>query len=343
MVTADRASGAVAWEAAMRTIGWGMIGCGDVTEVKSGPGFQKAAGSRLVAVMRRNGALAEAYARRHGVPRWYDRAEALIADPEVDAIYIATPPDLHRLYTLLAARAGKPVYVEKPMALTFAECQEMLEACRAAGQPLLVAYYRRALPRYLKVAELVQGGAIGEPRAVTVALYKPHQSPPAGQTDWRVDPAVAGGGRFVDMACHTLDFLDHVLGPIRTATGLARNQAGLYAAEDIVAGAFEFASGVEGCGLWWFTGPLDLDRTEILGTRGRVAFSSFDESPVLLQVGAETRAFSIPNPPHVQQPLIQTVVDQLNGAGVCPSTGETAARTSWVMDQILADYRGGGA
>jgi predicted dehydrogenase len=324
----------------MKTIGWGIIGCGDVTEVKSGPGFQKAKNSRLVAVMRRNGDLAKDYARRHGVPRWTDRAEALIEDPEVDAVYVATPPYAHQAYTLMAARAGKPVYVEKPMAMSFAECGTMIETCRAARVPLLVAYYRRALDRYLKVKEIVDAGQIGQPRAVTIALYRPHVPAPPGRVDWRVDPALSGGGRFVDMACHSLDFLDYVLGPIRAARGVAANQAGLYRAEDIVAAAFEFESGVEGTGLWWFASPIAVDRTEILGTGGRVAFSSFDESPILLQSGSGTTELAIPNPPHVQQPLIQTVVNQLNGVGRCPSTGETAARTSWVMDQVLASYYG---
>jgi predicted dehydrogenase len=143
------------------------------------------------------------------------------------------------------------------------------------------------------------------------------------------------------MACHTLDFLDFVLGPIQAARGLSANQAGLYAAEDTVAAAFRFASGVEGTGLWWFTSGTDVDRTEILGTRGRVAFSSFDESPVELSVGGEVQAFPIPNPRHVQQPLIQSVVDALTGKGACPSTGETALRTTWVMEQILAAHPDG--
>jgi len=324
----------------MRTIGWGIIGCGDVTEIKSGPGFQKANHSRLVAVMRRSGDLAKDYARRHGVPKWYDRAEALIADPDVDAIYIATPPYAHKDYTLMAARAGKPVYVEKPMAMRFAECQAMFEACRGAGVPLFVAYYRRALPRFLKVKEIVEGGLIGPPRAVTVALYRPHMPPAAGTSDWRVDPALAGGGRFVDMGSHTLDFLDYVLGPIRTAHGAAVNQTHSYPAEDAVAAAFEFDSGVPGTGLWWFASPIAVDRTEILGAHGRVTFASFDNLPVLLETGDGTTEFAIPHPAHVQQPLIQTVVDHLNGAGPCPSTGESAARTTRVMDQILAAYYG---
>jgi predicted dehydrogenase len=315
-----------------------MIGCGSVTEVKSGPGFQKAEGSRLVAVMRRNGRLAKDYALRHGVPKWYDSAEALITDPEVDAIYVATPPYAHKDYTRMAARAGKPAYVEKPMGMRFSECRTMIELCRAAGVPLFVAYYRRALPLFLKVKEIVDAGLIGQPRAVTVALYRPDVPSPGRTSDWHVDPAVAGGGRFVDMGCHTLDFLDYVLGPIRTASGLVTNQTKLYPVEDTVAAVFEFESGVEGAGLWWFASPIAVDRTEILGTRGRVSFASFDDGPVVLEAGGEISEFAIPHPPHVQQPLIQTVVDQLNGLGQCPSTGETAARTTWVMDQILASY-----
>jgi predicted dehydrogenase len=140
------------------------------------------------------------------------------------------------------------------------------------------------------------------------------------------------------MGSHTLDFLDYLLGPIRTARGLATNQAKRYTAEDTVAAAFEFESGVEGSGLWWFDSPTLVDRTEILGTRGRVAFASFDEAPVLLQIGSETTEFTIPHPPHVQQSLIQTVVDHLNGVGRCPSTGETAIRTTRVLDEILASY-----
>src|SRR5512136_2500423 len=177
----------------MKTIRWGIIGCGNVTEVKSGPGFQKANNSQLVAVMRRNGALAKDYAERHGVRKWYDDANALIADPDVDAVYIATPPASHKEHTLAVARAGKPVYVEKPMAMNYAECEEMIEACRSAGVKLFVAYYRRALPRFLKVKGLVESGVIGQVRSVMVSLYMP---PAPDELDpshlpWRVLPEIS--------------------------------------------------------------------------------------------------------------------------------------------------------
>lgn len=319
-----------------KEIRWGIIGCGDVTEVKSGPGFQKAGGSRLVAVMRRNAELARDYAQRHGVPKWYDDAGALIDDPQVDAVYIAAPPALHKPYTLAVARAGKPVYVEKPMALNFEECREMITACEKAGVPLFVAYYRRALPRFLRIKSLLADGAIGEIRFVSVCFYK--EAAPrdlAGENHWRVDPQIAGCGYFCDLASHMFDILQYFLGEITAAKGYVANQLRLYEAEDMVSGVFSFASGVQGAGVWNFNAFADQDRTEIVGEKGKIAFSTFGEEPLELQTGAVTRKFDIKNPPHIQQPLIQMIVDQLLGKGESPSTGHTAAGTSWVMDQIL--------
>ncbi len=321
----------------MSHIRWGIIGCGDVTEVKSGPGFQLARNSSLTAVMRRNGALARDYAERHGVAAWYDDADALIADPNVDAIYVATPPSSHKEYALRAARAGKPVYVEKPMALDYAECQAMIEACASAGVPLFVAYYRRALPRFLKIKELLERGAIGTVRCVAITFYQPLRADELDPANlpWRVLPEIAGGGRFVDLAAHQLDFLDFALGPIATVQGMAANQAGHFPAEDIVSGAFAFESGVQGSGVWCFTAFDNLDRTEIVGDRGKITFSTFGEDPVELTTPDGTTHFAIANPRHIQQPLIQTVVDDILGAGRCPSTGVSGARTSWVMDHML--------
>ncbi len=325
----------------MNTVRWGIIGCGDVTEVKSGPAFQKARGSSLVAVMRRNGALAEDYARRHGVPRYYDDAEALIRDPDVDAIYVATPPSSHRLYTEMAAARGKPVYVEKPMATTGADCEAMRSACAEAGVPLFAAYYRRALPRFLQIRALLADGAVGDPVAVVVT----HLSPPTGSESaslpgWRVSPEIAGGGYFVDLGSHTLDLLDFLLGPVQRAEGSAANRAGLYPAEDLVTARLTFASGVQGVGVWSFSSAERREQVEIFGTRATLRFSVFADAPVALsREGVEEVLPHVPHPPHVQQPLIQTVVDALMGRGTCPSTGESAARTSHVIDSLLADHR----
>jgi len=325
----------------MKTIRWGIIGCGDVTEVKSGPGFQNAKNSQLVAVMRRNGDLAKDYALRHNVPKWYDDAQKVIDDPEVDAIYIATPPAFHEEYTLRCAKAGKPVYVEKPMARNFKECTAMIDACKNAGVPLFVAYYRRTLDRFNKIKELIDSGKIGEVRLVTVVLYrKPiERDPKSGEFPWRVIPQIAGGGEFLDLASHTLDVLDYILGPIKEAVGYADNQAKLYEAEDIVTASLSFESGARGTGAWCFSSFSNYDMNEIVGSLGKISFSTYGEEPILLTTIEGTTQIHIIKPVYIQQQLIQVVVNELNGVGVSPSNGISAARTTWIMDEILKNYR----
>lgn len=316
-----------------KTIRWGIIGVGDVCEVKSGPGFQKVENSELVAVMRRDGDKARDFAERHGVPKWYDDGSALINDPDVDAVYIATPPHVHREYTEQVAKAGKPVYVEKPMATSFADCQAMISACADAGVPLWVAYYRRTLPRFRKVKELIDSGAIGDINTLSITLRKPPVDVSDG-VPWRVQSDISGGGVFVDVGVHTLDFMDYALGPIKSVSGATANHGGLYSAEDNVVAHFTFESGVTGVGLWHFNSPDSFDENVIVGTKGTIAFSSFTTDPIVLNTAEGEQSFPIDNPPHVQQPLIQTIVDELNGIGTCPSTGVSGARTTWVTDQI---------
>jgi predicted dehydrogenase len=320
------------------TVRWGIIGCGDVTEVKSGPGFQKAAGSQLVAVMRRNGSLAADYARRHGVPRWYDSAEALIADPGVDAVYIATPPDSHASYALAAAAAGKPAYVEKPMARHGAECDAMVEAFARASLPLFVAYYRRRLPSFLKVEELLRAGAIGTVTGVSYRLAEPHH---LKADQWRTDAAVAGAGHFLDLASHALDLLDYLLGPLRDVAGVAANVASAYAPEDAVALSFRTEAGAPGAMACNFASALRDDTMRIAGTGGEISFTVFRSEPLKWEGASGVRVFDLPYPQHVGQPLIQSMVDDLLGRGSCPSTGESARRTSRVMDKALEQYYGG--
>lgn len=321
----------------MNKIRWGIIGCGDVTEVKSGPALYKTRDSELVAVMRRDADKARDYAKRHGVARWYDRADALIGDPAVDAVYIATPPDTHAHYTAQVAQAGKPVYVEKPMARNYGECLAMLNACRRAGVPLFVAYYRRALPAFLKVKSLVAEGSIGAVRFVSIALCQPAAEDP-NDLPWRVIPAISGGGYFFDLASHQLDFLDFLLGPIAHASGHATNQAKRYRAEDAVAASFAFESGALGSGVWNFAADRRRDRIEIVGDEGQIAFSTFAFTPVELTTNGGSQTFAMDPPEHVQQPLIQTIVNALLQRGECPSTGASAARTSRVMDQIVRGH-----
>jgi predicted dehydrogenase len=318
------------------TIRWGIIGCGDVCEVKSGPGFAKAAGSALSVVMRRDGAKARDFAERHGVPRWTEDARSVIEGDDVDAVYIATPVDTHASYALAVAAAGKPCYVEKPMARNQAECQRMVEAFEEAGVPLFVAYYRRALPRFVEARRLIGSGHLGQIVGVSLRYTEPrHRQAPRDPLPWRLVAGRSGGGIFFDLGSHMLDAVDFLLGPLTNVQGAARNLASAYDVEDTVAMRFEIGDGVPGLGYWCFSADQRDDRIVIDGTKGRISLQAFTGSELVMASATDRRRVDHPDPTHIQQPLIQ------RGKGEAASTGASAARTAAVMDAVTAGYYGG--
>ena len=323
----------------MKIINWGIIGCGDVCEKKSGPSFYKIEYSNLEAVMRRDQDKVKDYAMRHKVDKYYTDADQLIADPQVNAVYIATPPNTHMQYAIKAMQAGKPVYVEKPMGMTSAECEEMIRTSETTNQKLFVAFYRRALPYFLKVKELLESGVIGNVLTVEVKQYRSPRVSDLTSSDhtWRVNKDIAGEGYFYDLAPHTLDILDFLLGEITDAKGFLANLGQFYEVKDTISAILKFKSGVIGSGRWCFvtSAQTDVDSIIITGTKGEIRFSTFAFSPILLLSDTVSESFDIPSPEHIQQPLIQTIVDELRGVGKCPSTGVSGARTSRVMDLIL--------
>ena len=326
----------------MDQVNWGIIGCGNVTEKKSGPAFNKVEGSKLVSVMRRNNAKAEDYARRHGVPKFYSDASLLIRDSEVNAVYIATPPDTHATFAIEAMKAGKAVYVEKPMARTIVECEEMNRVSEETGQPLFVAYYRRRLPVFLKIKELVDNKVIGDIKYLHVQLHnplRPEEIDPDKNPGWRVFPAISGGGHFHDLAAHQFDYLEYLLGPIKEAKGISLNQTGHYPADDMVTATFLFESGVTGTGSWCFSVHENLksDTTVIIGSAGKMTFSFFEHQDIMVEKSDGSQEnYHIPHPENIQQPLIKTIVDQLLGKGESPSTGKTGIRSTMIMEWITS-------
>ena len=326
----------------MKAVGWGIIGCGNVTEVKSGPAFWKIPDSTLVAVMRRDARLAHDYARRHGVSKWYADADELIADPDVTAVYIATPVGSHLEYALKVCAVGKPCYVEKPMARNATEAHIMVEAFKAANLPLFVAYYRRGLARFLKVRELVTSGALGTLTDVSFR-YASTARQNVGELPWRLKAELSGGGLIMDVGCHTLDIIDFIAGPLTDVTGAATNMASVYEVEDNVTMQFRLPSGGRGAASWNFVSAQAEDSIVFSGTQGRITISTFGQEPVKLEKGKDIEWFDLPHPPHVQKPLIGMIVDQLLGRGGCSSTGEAALRTTILLDRVLESYYGGRA
>lgn len=327
----------------MKQIKWGFIGCGEVVEKKSGPAFSSIDGSSVVAVMSRTQSRAKAYAISHNIKRYYTDAQELIDDPEVNAVYIATPPSSHATYAIMAMHAGKPVYVEKPLAASYDDCARVNRVSEQTGIPCFVAYYRRCLPYFKKVKDIIDSGELGKVVSVQVRFAAPprkYDDEKGEKRPWRIVRDIAGGGYFYDMAPHQLDLLQELFGVIVDANGICSNMGGLYDVEDSVSACFKFENGLPGSGSWCFVGHESAteDRIEIIGENGMLCFSVFDYKPINLITKNGKSTISVANPSFVQQPLIKKVVESLQGKTSCTATSFSATPVNWVMDRILGKF-----
>ncbi len=322
-----------------RIIQWGMIGCGNVTEKKSAPSFNKIENSRLVAVGNRTSKKAEDYAKRHGVPTWHHDPFEVIHDPAVHIVYISTPPGSLMYYALDSIKAGKPVYIEKPMALNHEECRIINEAAQKEGVPVFVAYYRRSLEYFRQVKEVIDSGRLGRIQHINIQQYFAAREEDFNREalPWRVKPEDSGGGYFHDLGCHALDILFYIFGDPVSVSGFKTNVGGLYEPEDTLVTTLMLPNNLLVAGSWSFVTPENYlkDLVEVIGDKGMMKFSIFSFNPITLMQDGQQESISILQPENIQMPLIQTIVSELIGEGTCPSTGQTAAMTSKVMDQIL--------
>ena len=322
----------------MEKIKWGFIGCGEVTKYKSGPAFQKIEDSEVVAVMSRDIQKAKDYAVERGISKWYDDASSLVNDPDVNAVYIATPPSSHATYAVMAMKAGKPVYIEKPMAVTYEECCRINRISKETGVPCFVAYYRRYLPYFQKVKQLVEDGVIGNIANIQIRFaVPPRDLDYSGKQPWRLQPDIAGGGYFYDLAPHQLDMIQYIFGIILEASGYKANRGGLYKVEDSISACFQFESGLVGSGSWCFVAQESAreDCIVAIGDKGTISFSIYTYEPIRIYTGGKCEEIIVENPLYVQQPIIQAVVDHLLDHKTCSCDGESATLTNWVMDKIL--------
>ena len=324
----------------MKQINWGFIGCGEVTEKKSGPAFNEVEGSQVVAVMSRSENKARSYAERHHIRKWYTDAQELIDDPDVNAIYIATPPSSHATFAIMAMRAGKPVYIEKPLAASYNDCIRINRISEQTGVPCFVAYYRRYLPYFQKVKEIIENGTIGKVINVQIRFSVPPRDldyKNEKELPWRLQPDIAGGGYFYDLAPHQIDLLQNIFGVITRAHGYPANRAHLYKAEDTVSACFFFENGVTGSGSWCFVGHESAkeDRIEVIGDKGSLSFSVFTYEPIVLITSEGKLSITVPNPSYVQLPMIKHVIEHLQGIGHCDCTSISATPVNWVLDRVL--------
>jgi predicted dehydrogenase len=310
----------------MKTIRWGILGCGDVAEKKGGPALYQATNSELVAVMRRDKAKAIDFATRHGAKRAYDNVGNLLSDPEIDAVYIATPPHLHCEQTILCAQAGKHVLCEKPMALNSEECEKMITACENAGVFLHIAYYRRFWPKFVALKAAIGAGKIG-----TILGARLLMTTKAAHTGWRVDPQTSGGGHIVDVGSHRLDMLTHLLGEIESVHGFSENLLAHHAAENDTALAIKFTSGVLASAAFHFHTTPSQDILEIYGSSGTAVCNPFDGNT--LKINDQEQTFTTPTPTHL--PFVENLLRIYRGEQVPHVTGLEGAKATYLLDAVL--------
>lgn len=320
----------------MEIINWGIIGCGDVTEKKSGPAFNKVGNSRLLAVMRRDAVKASDYASRHQVPKWFTDPAQLINDPAINAIYIATPPSSHEQYTIQSIAAGKHVYVEKPMAMNAVSAQKMTNAANKENVKLVVAHYRREQPLFKKIKQLIDSNYIGEIKFVKLQYYKKafsQEEMGVPKNIWRLDSSISGGGLFHDIAPHQLDLMIYFFGGIQNANGLSVNKKNPNA-DDVVAGNILFENGIVFNGVWCFcVDPnKEIDLCEIIGSDGSIIFPVFEHKMIKVSKKNKTYSFIFNPLEHVQEPMIKATVNYFLGRGPNPGSGENGIEVMRLLD-----------
>jgi predicted dehydrogenase len=319
----------------MEKICWGIIGCGNVTEVKSGPAFNKVEHSSLIAVSRRDPDKLADYVKRHDIPLSFTNALDLIQSEKINAIYIATPPDVREAYAIEAMQLGKPVYLEKPMALNLAACKRLKAVSEKLGIKLSVAHYRRNLPLFMEVKNILEQGDIGAIKEVQITMLKKTDKAAKDPSNWRVDPSIAGGGYFYDLAPHQIDLVFYFFGKPKSFSGISTNKAGLYKAEDFVQGTIELENGIVCKGLWDFSiNGEEKDEFLIIGEKGTIRFPVFG---LFIEVESNGQVKTIPfeAPKHNQQNHIQAVVNYFLGKGENPCSAEDAILSMEVMESFV--------
>ncbi len=325
------------------TVTWGLIGCGDVTEIKSGPGLYKATGSKLAAVYNRTYDKAVDYAKRHNIVKVYKSAAELVADPEIDIVYIATPPVSHTELAALCLNAGKIPYIEKPVANSYNECLQIKKLAEEKGLPVYAAFYRRGVEKFLKIKELLDNKAIGDIRYIqivqTTGIAQDELDPQ--NLPWRVIPEISGGGKFLDMAVHILDTLAMFFGEYAELQGTVSNNGGYYPADDTVVATFTFKCGITGSGSWCYVADKDTNEVQIIGSRGRICYDGLSAKSFTLEQDGEVETFSFTVPEHASMPYQQAIVDELLGKQQSKANFNQSINIVEMTDMLYNKYRGG--
>jgi predicted dehydrogenase len=316
---------------------WGLIGAGDIVRKRVGEALRSGRGSELVAVSRARIDLLEPFARDVGARRWHADWRDLVIDPDVDAVYVATPVHLHAEQTIAAAEAGKHVLCEKPMAMDVSQCDRMIAACRQARVRLGIAYYRHFYPAVIRIGQLIVSGAIGEPVLAQMIASEPFDPRPGAPRYWLVQQSRSGGGPMADFGCHRLEVLRHLLGPVSRVRSVVANVALDREVEDTAVALLQFERGA--CAMVAVTNAAAerQDTLAIFGTRGSIHVASLNAGEIVVRTGAGDSAEVHPPATNVHVPLVEEFVDAVRN-GRDPAVDGTVGRAiAAIQDEIYAD------
>jgi len=319
-------------------VGWGLVGCGDIAAKRVAAALARAEGSALVTVARARAALSAEFAERHGARRWHADWRGVLADPEVDAVYLATPVHLHAEQAVAAAEAGKHVLCEKPMALETAGCERMIAAARAHGVRLGVAYYRHHYRVIARLRELLASGEIGEPVLAQAQAYEPFDPGPDHPRAWLMRRSESGGGPMADFGCHRIEVLLDLLGPVTEVHGLADNvRFREREVEDTCVAHLRFRSGAVAVLAVTHAAAEPRDTLEIFGTRGSARVSVLNQGALRVVTGGGTREERHPPHPNLHQPLVEDFVAAVREGREPAVAGEVGLEVARVMARIYGE------
>ena len=324
-----------------KIIRWGFLGCGKVVRTKSGDAFRNVPNSTIEVIRRRNLDAAKESAEYFGAPHWCDRIEELLAS-DIDAVYIATPPGLHYEQAMACLKAGKAVYLEKPFARNYTEAKELTEAFEEAGVPLYIGHYRRALPRFLKIREMLKSNIIGDVTDIDFYLNRIFSKKEADNS-WLYNPVLSGGGKYYDIAPHTVDIIQFLFGDITNVQGNVKNIGVGCPLENIVEMSFVTENGVNGNARFCCVAEEKSDRMHVTGTKGTMEFSVHGKTDVIVkdENGTIIEQFDLPDPKAVEESMVQSVVEDLLGISKCESKAQDVLVTYKIIDEVLNEFYGG--
>jgi predicted dehydrogenase len=317
-----------------KRVAWGLIGAGDIARKRVAAALRDAPSSRLVAISRARSELAEEFARAFGVPRWYGDWRELVADREVDAVYIATPVYVHAEQAIAAANAGKHVLCEKPMAMSVAECDRIIAACRANGVALSVAYYRHFYPVIARIKTILASGQIGAPVVAQIDAFEEFKPSAGYPRAWLLRKSESGGGPMMDFGCHRLEVLLDIFGPVQRVTSLVSNAILSREVEDTAIASLQFARGVCATVTVTHAAQEPRDSVSIFATRGSLHIKSLNTGELTSITGSVPRVESHPPAANIHQPLVEDFVDALLN-GRAPAVGGDIGRAVAQLEEQI--------